>query len=394
VKRVDDQKGYAFVFCRDLFHLYQADVWVAKENVNGMAVGQSVQFSIKIDNKGRPQAERLSPDEDAEHATALAPATLAGSASAPAAPTSAVAALDGGLDDDLSDDDDFMRITGTIKSFSTEHGYGFLTGREAMFRYGRDVFLHSKQIGDFQVGDTVTFAVRIEKGRPQGYTLRPAPKSLAWLAADDSEDGADDDASDEPEDYIGRPELHDWFGRDVFIHQSQFEGLHVGDTVKFGVQVKKGQPQACDVALAEAQPASSSQPPQSPEKQEKPEKPQPTSEELSRKLCRACSSVRADCIGGVEELLAARADPDQPDVTGQTPLMLSALSNWLSDRKCRLLIEQRADIWRSCGHSENAVQWARERINESFAAYLEGVHKGDAPELEIVLEASAAHDEF
>merc|ERR1719512_672183 len=53
--------------------------------------------------------------------------------------------------------------------------------------------------------------------------------------------------------FIDCPELAQRFGRDVFIHQSQFEGLHVLDRVTFRIQMKNGQPQASDVTPVEGQ---------------------------------------------------------------------------------------------------------------------------------------------
>jgi len=402
VKRIDGDKGYGFVFCPELFTTHHADVWVSPKQINGFCVGESVQFHCQLDNKGRPQAMDLSHCEGSPEG--------ASSSAQAAAAVLAASSGDAGADAELKAENEH-RMTGTIKSYIPENGYGFITSPEAMLRYERDVFLHSRQIGDFVTGDTVTFAVRLTNGRPQAYLLKEASKSMAWLAG--VEEDAENDKADENEvflgliksfnsrrgyGFIGCPQLRDRFGRDVFIHQSQFEGLQLGDCVTFSVQVKKGQPQACDVLLAEGDQQALRQQlegeaelvHQQQHEEDLRAEPDPV---LARKLCRACSSVRADCIGAIEELLAAGAPPDELDVTGQRPLMLSALSNWLCERKCKLLIDHGADVQLPCGSSPNAIEWARERINDRFAAYLEGIYRGESVDYLVEL-AIEGQDEF
>lgn len=390
IKKIDEKKGFGFVFCQELFNIYGSDVFVTPKQMSGFSLGASVSFAIKVDSQGRPQAVDLQQCEP-----------LAESARPPAETEANVG----------EDDDDFLRITGTIKSYSAEHGYGFLTGKEALFRFGRDVFLHSKQISSFNVGDAVTFAVRITNGRPQAYSLKAASKALAWLAElDDEADGANGESrpvgercSDEREvhtgeiksyssvhgyGFIGCAALHEQFGRDVFIHQSQFEGLHVGDRVTFRAQVKRGQPQACGVALAQVSASAPAQGHSATSSRVS----GLSAEELARKLCRACASSRPDATGQMAELLAAGAEPNTRDAFGLTPLMISALNERHAERKCKLLIERRADLDLLCSESLTSIQWARERINPKFAAFLAGVQRGEATEYTVALEVP--QDEF
>jgi len=55
------------------------------------------------------------------------------------------------------------RFQGRIKSFNVQKGFGFIECPEAHQVYGRDVFLHKAQIGGFQIGSQVSFAVEMNK---------------------------------------------------------------------------------------------------------------------------------------------------------------------------------------------------------------------------------------
>merc|ERR1719162_571522 len=55
------------------------------------------------------------------------------------------------------------RFQGKIKSFNVQKGFGFIECPEAHQIYGRDVFLHKAQIGTYQIGSQVSFAVEMNK---------------------------------------------------------------------------------------------------------------------------------------------------------------------------------------------------------------------------------------
>merc|ERR1719456_1006210 len=64
------------------------------------------------------------------------------------------------------------RFQGRIKSFNVQKGFGFIECPEAHQIYGRDVFLHKAQIGQFQIGSQVSFAVEMNKqNMPQARDL-------------------------------------------------------------------------------------------------------------------------------------------------------------------------------------------------------------------------------
>lgn len=53
------------------------------------------------------------------------------------------------------------------------HGFGFVECRELFDKYGRDVFIHKKEMGDFKVGEEVTFTCELNKDHmPQARDTR------------------------------------------------------------------------------------------------------------------------------------------------------------------------------------------------------------------------------
>merc|ERR1719469_360890 len=55
------------------------------------------------------------------------------------------------------------RLEGVVKSFNESRGYGFIACDDLMAQLGCDCFLHDRQLGEFGVGSTVTFAVFLNK---------------------------------------------------------------------------------------------------------------------------------------------------------------------------------------------------------------------------------------
>merc|ERR1712238_121540 len=69
---------------------------------------------------------------------------------------------------------------GTIKSFNTNNGYGFIECMDLKKQYTHDVFLHHQQLGEFKQGDTVLFTVYLNNaGKPQAKDLREPDTSAA-----------------------------------------------------------------------------------------------------------------------------------------------------------------------------------------------------------------------
>eukprot|EP00931_Biecheleriopsis_adriatica_P115959 TRINITY_DN91694_c0_g1_i1.p1 TRINITY_DN91694_c0_g1~~TRINITY_DN91694_c0_g1_i1.p1 ORF type:complete len:902 (+),score=202.58 TRINITY_DN91694_c0_g1_i1:91-2796(+) len=403
LKMVDKVKGFGFIVCQELHDVYDCDVWAGKQELEGkdLLLGDKIRFRVKVRKKGKPEAEDIEP---------VLP------------------------EDEMEEGDEMI---GTIKSFDETSGYGFITSQKATEEYGRDVFLHRKMLKDFKVGDVVKFRVKINKqGRPQAGKLQEAPEGAALPSPGPASGG--NEKEEEKETHIGEiksfnpmngfgfitcPALHDRFGRDVFLHESQYEGLKVGDRVSFVLQVKRGQPQALEVsrvskklskcpdvttspAVAPASPPIEPSPaelalmaevlgdagalPASLEESEEPDSLpclNPDQSRLSRRLLRACASARAESVQEVLDALEEGADANARDVTGQRAIMVSALNVRGAERKCKWLIEHKADIHADATGSLSVLQWARERINGKFAAYLEALSRGEKADIALALDS-------
>lgn len=71
------------------------------------------------------------------------------------------------------------RYTGTIINFHPDRHFGFIQSPEL----GVDAFLSDKQVGNFQVGDSVTFEVTYNiQGKPQAQNLGPAGSGMEPMA--------------------------------------------------------------------------------------------------------------------------------------------------------------------------------------------------------------------
>eukprot|EP00441_Pelagodinium_beii_P040982 CAMPEP_0197630306 /NCGR_PEP_ID=MMETSP1338-20131121/7836_1 /TAXON_ID=43686 ORGANISM="Pelagodinium beii, Strain RCC1491" /NCGR_SAMPLE_ID=MMETSP1338 /ASSEMBLY_ACC=CAM_ASM_000754 /LENGTH=917 /DNA_ID=CAMNT_0043201497 /DNA_START=55 /DNA_END=2808 /DNA_ORIENTATION=+ len=391
LKKVDKVKGFGFIFCEELQELHDCDVYVSTGALEGIEVllGDRVRFTAKVNKKGKPEALDVQPIG-------------------------------------LEEDEDDECLSGAIKSFDDAQGYGFIASMLATAKWGRDVFLHRKQLGDFKVGQVVEFIVKINgKGHPQAYKVRApsncvlAPRPPAEVPEEEEKEmHIGEIKSFNPMNgygFIGCAELRERFGRDVFLHESQFEGLKVGDRVSFQLQVKKGQPQAWQVTriskklsgrpgYVEQLMNSPSMVPAAEPEGIPPIQSDVLTEELagldgddrllkqqdvakvSRKMLRACASARVESVQDVLDALEAGAEVNARDVTGQTAIMISALNVRGSERKCRLLIEHGADIHLPANESLTVLQWARERINPKFAAYLEALSRGEKPDLDVAAE--------
>merc|ERR1712019_22541 len=69
---------------------------------------------------------------------------------------------------------------GTAKSFSEEKGWGFLEGDMLKEVFGKDIFLHKRELDNvsLSVGDSFSFSVEIDKlGQPVAKNVSPAESS-------------------------------------------------------------------------------------------------------------------------------------------------------------------------------------------------------------------------
>jgi len=79
------------------------------------------------------------------------------------------------------------RQTGNVKQFNETGGFGFIACPELFAVFGGDVFFHRNQMGNFGVGEAVSFAVTLSKeGKPQAYDIQGSSskgKGKAWGGA-------------------------------------------------------------------------------------------------------------------------------------------------------------------------------------------------------------------
>merc|ERR550532_3196367 len=60
-----------------------------------------------------------------------------------------------------------------IKSFNQLQGFGFIACPGLAAVFGKDVFIHGKQMGSFDIGSEVSFAVTLsEDNKPQAYDVQ------------------------------------------------------------------------------------------------------------------------------------------------------------------------------------------------------------------------------
>jgi len=364
LKTVNRSKGFGFIQCDEATKRYGSDVFVCLSDLLEHGVGDSVCFSLTENQRGQPQGTQLKLSEDA---------------------------LSSCPD---SNDETKSISSGTIKSFDAGRGYGFISCVQTFEKFGRDVFVHKEQLGNFQVGDGVSFTVKPSSaGHPQAFNLASSLPSLAWLDSCAKESSGDCQVSraTTPSElpliekqlgtvkninavkacgFIESEVLHKQFGRDVFFPISLLPGLSVGDHVEFDARVKNGQPQACCIARVDAPTHKSIA--QIATKAEDPSLPQ-----LTKQLLRACASSGKDSYDRMFELLHAGADPNGRDVTGQTALMVAAFNAGGSEKKCRLLVGMGADVHAVYKGDLTVLRWAKERISHKFAAHLDALSRGE-----------------
>lgn len=152
LKSFNVRSGYGFLECAETFDIYKTDVYIHKNNVPvPWHIGQTVEFMVHQNKHGQPQAQdclwlpsHAAADEKAKEAK------LDGSGAAVAAPF----------------------FFGTLKSYSSSQGYGFIASDEMLEQHACDVYLDRGQLptsGQFRLGQAVEFQV--------GYTKRGQPQA-------------------------------------------------------------------------------------------------------------------------------------------------------------------------------------------------------------------------
>lgn len=272
-------KMYGFIQSPEITNEYGRDVFCSSEELGDFTVGQEVSFSIVLNKNNQPQA-RLLKDSNGT----LAASTMTESAAkrqrtdqwypfqgqsfepvvvpAPRRTQPAAALPDIQHVTSFEDRSSFapaasepyigaeptsdrsQRYFGSIKQFSPEKNFGFISSQAAHASYGRDVFLSSMEIGEFAVGDSVSFDIALNKnGHPQARNLER--RFVGSIKQFDAEKHFG---------FITCPAASESFGgRDVFLSSMEIKAFAVGDSVSFDVVLnKKGHPQARNLEAAVA----------------------------------------------------------------------------------------------------------------------------------------------
>lgn len=198
LKTFNAKNGYGFVECKQAKEDWGNDVFVHKNNVpTPWTLGQPVEFAVQVNLKGQPQAYDCNWLPRLPQTNAVTPGTKPGlpgkgraqpgsapTASAPAPAAGAAAASDTPEAETLSNE---PRRLGTLKSFSSQHGYGFISCPETNQAYKRDVYLDKSQVGEsWQWNQLLEFSVSFnERGQPQARNVNWDPVPLIGTDARD-----------------------------------------------------------------------------------------------------------------------------------------------------------------------------------------------------------------
>lgn len=138
IKSFSDKSGYGFIECPEVAALGYQDVFLHADDKCGYKIGEIVTFAAHLTLDGKPEAKNL-----------------------------------------LSEDDtDLGEFIGIIKSFVEKSGYGFIECPDVSAQGYADVFMHSEQKKDFNVGDVVRFhAIVRGDGKPQARNLQAGPEN-------------------------------------------------------------------------------------------------------------------------------------------------------------------------------------------------------------------------
>eukprot|EP00747_Dinoflagellata_sp_TGD_P062854 gnl/TRDRNA2_/TRDRNA2_153197_c0_seq8.p1 gnl/TRDRNA2_/TRDRNA2_153197_c0~~gnl/TRDRNA2_/TRDRNA2_153197_c0_seq8.p1 ORF type:complete len:536 (-),score=113.85 gnl/TRDRNA2_/TRDRNA2_153197_c0_seq8:345-1952(-) len=141
--RFDRKNHFGFITGQETWKLYNNDVFVFENQLGDAKVGDKVKFYVATNEKGQPQAKRIS---------------------------KIVAPREG-------------PFTGAIKTFNWKKGYGFIMEKGSI-PYGKDVFIGHRQVSDLKPGDDISFYVEIDdaNGKPQARRVQKIEDASAFEA--------------------------------------------------------------------------------------------------------------------------------------------------------------------------------------------------------------------
>jgi cold shock CspA family protein len=199
LKSYNNRTGYGFLECKQAKADWASDVFIHKSLVPvPWNIGQMVEFAVYCNSRGQPQATDCLWLPRLPQNPVQVPASGSGSTlSAPPRPT-ASAILAGGAPARAESATDGIRFSastpaakpeldeprrlGTLKSFSSSQGYGFLACDEVLQAYSRDTYVDKSQMPtttNWRMGQTIEFSVSFNsRGHPQARRVNWDPIPL------------------------------------------------------------------------------------------------------------------------------------------------------------------------------------------------------------------------
>lgn len=181
VKSYSESNGYGFIGGEEVLTCVGKDVFLHQREVSevtGIArpqvpIGAVVTFTVTVNPKGQPQARELRfEDQSFLQMQQLGDAALPNQ-------NFANQYAQGG-----------KRFTGFVRSFSQINGFGFVGGDEISHNFGKDVFLHFRELAglvndakpSLPTGTWLTFTVTLnQKGQPQARDVQFEPGTVLPL---------------------------------------------------------------------------------------------------------------------------------------------------------------------------------------------------------------------
>lgn len=272
VKAILHGKGFGFAQCDEPLYKqhYGIDAYLHSSQIEGLSVGTPISFRVKLNARGQPQALDVQPAAGDAAADALAVDDLFGGAAAMLEPSAQ--ASPSGYNVGSAWFDTVMAggasvgvpvvLNGIVEASGDPDGVKAAVKQWLMGQVG---FPGRAGGGAGAPGGPRKVPPIAASPRWSPYpvapvaVMPPVAASVSGIAEDpgfeerfEGEVSAIKQPTSE-----GRPafgfvtceETRARFGEDVFLHSSQAEVLQVGQRVRFGVQLKKGKPQAVDLEV-------------------------------------------------------------------------------------------------------------------------------------------------
>jgi len=171
IKQLDAAKGFGFIVCEELKEVFQCDAFLHIKQANDLTAGEYVSFAVMLNKDNKPQAYDVMRDDP----WGKGKGSWGKGADAGKGADDAFGKGGDGKGKGKGVQEELGQFEGTIKSFNDKNGYGFIECPDLKaLGYMKDVFLHQKALGGFQVGSQVLMNIYTHNGQPQAKDLMPS----------------------------------------------------------------------------------------------------------------------------------------------------------------------------------------------------------------------------